>query len=303
MKKILFFMAAAAFCISSCSKTGIPDTPAEDVSLDDITLDFTIPCFGGPETKAVKSDWAEGDKIDIWFGMAYDAYTEWDHLPDLVLTRVGSTWSPTFRSDFKASRLSSTYQQYMFYVYENYNNLDIYAKWAENLYYKYKSAVNFGTTLIVGGKSSLTYNSTKKKITASLDNWMFATRIQFVVKGLDPAGTEWKLGIDANSPSNHANLLPCYGFQLWGPEIDDFRPLIAYDPRKGEYAVGQANEDGVAFYFHSSTMEGQSATYDFELSKTKWGYSSFGTCSKTIKITVPENGMISLKMNKEDFGF
>lgn len=83
MKKILTLIAAMAAFVA-CSKVDVTAPDAGIAQNREIKFNINVGGFGGPETKAVKTGWTSGDKINIWFNS--NNYKT----PDLVMTYDGS---------------------------------------------------------------------------------------------------------------------------------------------------------------------------------------------------------------------
>ena len=87
---IIAMAAIAALLSASCNKSiEAPMVPAPQGS---IILDLDIAGFAG-DTKAVKNDWANGDKLNLWFDdWNYTAQAD-NPTPDLVITYDGTKWT------------------------------------------------------------------------------------------------------------------------------------------------------------------------------------------------------------------
>ena len=88
MKKLLLLLAGTAMLsLLSCTKTMAPADGPVQVKISVAGM--------SPDTKAIKTAWTDGDKINIWFGDA-----TWSVLPQLVLTYSGgSFWLPLPESE------------------------------------------------------------------------------------------------------------------------------------------------------------------------------------------------------------
>ncbi|MBQ0149112.1 MAG: hypothetical protein KBT08_00690 [Bacteroidales bacterium] len=237
MKKITAFLAAAAaaLSLSSCDKELREDIP----SSDNITVDITVGDFDGVETKAVKSGWKPGDKLNIWFDGAY-----WKQLPQLVLTYDGSKWN---ESKIDAGILKSTGK--FIVIYEASNSEFSTAR--NNVAYYFPSGkvretgtTNFNTyhaAPLSCYQCGLDYTFSDGVLKATISKWKFATRLQVVITGLPKSASSYALKIDGvyNSACYYFNSVDQINFHA-GSSI-------------GGYSIGVENEDGVAFYFGYNT--------------------------------------------------
>ena len=126
MKRIIFLTVAAATLLltASCQKT------ETDTTSDKVIVNINVAGLA-PETKAVKTGWSEGDKINIWFNdVPAGHYSYWKELPHLVLTYTAGAWtgsdvdvdllsaSGTFKAIYEASNAMFTSvidSQYAYY--------------------------------------------------------------------------------------------------------------------------------------------------------------------------------------------
>lgn len=97
MKKIYMILGAALLCLAGCDKT-LTTTPQH------LKLDLTINNQMAPATKSVKTDWADGDKVYVFFGLPEDHETP----AYLVLTRNGSSWDESWTEGLEAEIAATT---------------------------------------------------------------------------------------------------------------------------------------------------------------------------------------------------
>lgn len=90
MKKIYILLGAALLALTACEKT-------ETKTPQHLTLDLTINHIT-PATKSVKTGWADGDKVYVFFGKPEDHPTP----AYLTLTRNGSSWDETWTTGLEA---------------------------------------------------------------------------------------------------------------------------------------------------------------------------------------------------------
>lgn len=247
MKKILTLIAAMAAFVA-CSKVDITAPDADETQNREIKFNINVGGFGGPETKAVKTDWASGDKINIWFNCNYS------QVPDLVMTYDGSAWSYGDLDDTVAPEDGQKFVA----VYEGFNDLSQY----DYVDYYFRSPSYYGGynfPMVVCSKG--TYEYSDDTITADLSaGWAFGTRLQVYVDGLSQ---EKPYGLSCSS------LRP---LTLFGPtEAGVF--AFSKESGAGSVAQGVPFGEGVAFYFYDNySGNGNSADYYFELIE----YSAFG---------------------------
>ena len=104
MKKTLYILSAVLLMMAACNKveteTVVPEAPeaAEVLEAPELRVNFTIGT--GEDTKAVKSGWAEGDKVYVMFDNQVS-------LPDqyLTLTYTSGSWTANWTGGL-ANRLS-----------------------------------------------------------------------------------------------------------------------------------------------------------------------------------------------------
>ena len=130
MKKIYILLAsAAALLAASCNKI---EAPIQDGSSSDIKLNLTVSGFGGSDTKAAKTGWVSGDKINIWFD-------DWNYsekvdnpVPDMIISYDGSAWAISSQVEGLSSRLKNPGGN-LTAVYEGFNDLSKYTyQWYNN---------------------------------------------------------------------------------------------------------------------------------------------------------------------------
>ena len=247
MKKIITLIAAMAAFVA-CSKVDVTAPDAGIAQNREIKFNINVGGFDGPETKAVKTGWESGDKINIWFN-SNDYKT-----PDLVMTYDGSAWS--------YGELADTFEpetgQKFVAIYEGFNDLSKY-DYRDGFYASPFTYVGYNFPMIVASKG--TYEYSDDTITADLSTgWSFGTRLQVYVSGLDK-NTEYVL----SCPS----LRPLKNF---GPTASG---LFAFGKgTAGDVVTGVPYGDGVAFYFLDNyDKSGMAADYKFTLTQ----YSAAGS--------------------------
>lgn len=107
MKKVFILIATICMAFVSCSKdNGFVDggKPAQEFNVSDIKLNFNVAEMIGGGTKAAKTNWEEGDKINLWFDDLDVISLKGDQIgrAELVLTYTGGEWKAEF-DDFYAT--------------------------------------------------------------------------------------------------------------------------------------------------------------------------------------------------------
>lgn len=228
MKKIAFIALAilAASTLFSCQKEAAPATSSQKIKFN-----ITVANLNSA-TKAVKTDWYVGDKVNIWF----DENTQ--KTPDLVMTYDGTAWiAGSLRSGFTPAAEGT-----MKVVFEGYNDLN---------QYNFTPTANAWYTVKQGSIGSITrdvykpnllafsypdsYTYSDGTVTAHIAKWMVFSDFQVVVTGL-PEGT---YAMQTTNP-----LRVAVGFIVEPTKISHGGREAYY------YALGQPNgENDLAFYF------------------------------------------------------
>lgn len=284
MKRISIIIASAlaAMLSASCSKS--IETPAAPSPGESIILDLNIAGFDGAgDTKAVKTGWAAGDKLNLWFD---DWNTEKvnNPTPDLVITYDGSNWTAEAFAAGRSLRPSGEFTV----LYEGFNDLTKYESKFDNggQIYLAPSDLFGGLRVrqnnIVYHKASLdyTYNSADNKLTATISNWETYSGVKILVKGLDPKEA-------ANYILNAKNTTAGkYLEEIGGLSIDPayYCPQVySLSGSYSGYVLGVPDTDGVAFYYREADFT--NADIEFRLFKKKAASGKFEEAAKAAKFT------------------
>ena len=241
MKKAIF-MAAAILCavLSSCTKDIKQASSSKDIKFNITVADVN------PATKAIKQEWADGDKLNLWFnGSTLQT-------PDLVITynASGDTWQAgDLRSGIDADYFDVE-GGYCVAFYEAYNDLGrySYAGSTGSGHFSYSKTLGGADysqiPMLVCGVALYTFDDNTVTATVGSYAWCHYTDLQVVVTGLDSA--------EAGSYT-----LSCPGLKA----ITSFYPTLdcGYDP--GAAVAGVSNADGVAFYFDPVSSAAQDYTF------------------------------------------
>ena len=263
MKKIVFILTAVvAFAFTACTKSNEP------VKNEGIKLNIKVAAPEG-ETKAMKKNWANGDKINIWF---YDI-TMYDHAkPDMIISYNSSTsdWDISYtRSGIVIP--SSPYTS-MIVVYEGYNNIDSYtwtAKSATSEYYRGKWVSFLEETYtfpLVLYNDYVKYTYSESTLTADISSWTFQSTMKVLIKGLDKTeADDYQLHVWKNSGSSSTDF-PCSvkGFSV---DFGGFSHLLG---KQTGWTGGVPDDEGVAFYYYGPFSCTASDVVHFQIYKDGW---------------------------------
>lgn len=254
MKRIAIILAAmlAAFCFVSCNKE---DAPAQ-TEKQKIQFDFTVGSLL-PETKAAKTDWVDGDKINIWF----EEFSE--TAPDLVITYDGSKWNAGELRD--GCELTEGTGKNLVALYESQNDLSKYSLASAlsplraEINYKVSSSVDNSTQVLspasMMAACSATYSFSDRKLTSKLENWGFSENgsdstngvingFQVTIEGI-PDG-EYAMHCVANSADNKNYLSTAYSVYVQNRRIKRSPDM---------YVSSQASDGTAVFYFSRSDQQ------------------------------------------------
>lgn len=246
MKRNLLFVAILAV-ITSCSiveidNNEVTEQPAVKVNVNISIADLTGKT--GQETKAIKTAWAVGDKVNIWFDAAY-----WTTAPQLVLTRTAEGWSSSYVNPLVLSSTGT-----LKVIYENSNSmfssaLDETAGFATASFNFPGGKQTIPFTPLTCYKEGVEYTYENNTLTASIDGWTYLTGIQVVVKGLNGANAaNYALKVDCTSRDEAARSFKNVAGYAFNAGFQ------AYSSTAGGWAGGIENEDGVAFCFASASV-------------------------------------------------
>jgi len=247
MKKIAIILAAAlaAFSFASCNKEEIP---ASETGNGIVKVNLTV-SNPGVDTKAVKTGWVSGDKLNMWFGTRTNASNAGK--PDLVVKYDGTSWIKDTEAEVSGNEPAAfgTFKV----IYEannnwNYGNLNnIYS--SKN--YVCNSMAYQVPLMVFSNEVDYTYND--GVFNANISSWEYLTPIQFVITGLD----------STKDPSNYLlkcpQLLTICGAMTGGDGVSVDKGYYYYRQ------IGVANEDGVAFYFYPDSDTETTTSFDFYL--------------------------------------
>ena len=289
MKRISIIIAAAfaAMLSASCSKS--IETPAAPSPGESIILDLNIAGFDGAgDTKALKTGWAAGDKLNLWFDDWNNTKKADNPTPDLVITYDGSKWTA---GALAAGRSLKSSGQFLA-VYEGSNNLSGYSHgyynggvWFYPDYEKLSSELDYAKTYfrqLSYFKTGVAYAYDGNKLTATIADWETYSAFKVLVKGLDPAKARDYIlqTVDVTTPGtvkypdaigaliiNHNSSCPTFS----GGSSNNYG-----------YQGGVPDADGVAFYYWDCKFN--NADIEFRLFE-RGASGAFAKPGKTAKFT------------------
>ena len=191
MKKTIIlagFALMAAF--SSCNKSEMP----EAATTDGIKLNITVADLS-PETKAVKSGWENGDRLNLYFEGWNESATSdnYQKEPDMILKYDGSKWQIESQVASLSSRLKSTGGKFTA-LWESGNDLIGYRlKWYDHaVWYQHSYNRNQYTSYndtyhspMVVHSAGVEYTFDGSTLTANISDWIFDTKFKVLVKTED----------------------------------------------------------------------------------------------------------------------
>lgn len=263
-----------------------------------IKLNLTIEPFDAG-TKAAKTAWTDGDRINIWFDNSSFNVAA----PDLVITYNGGAWTAGALKD-GANPLSSGGK--LSYFYEGYNDLSSYGfdystSAARASYTKggrltpgSDSKYSYNTPLVVISGNDVSYTFSSNTLTATLSGWIFPCQFKVLVKGLIPSPSDvdkYQLNVLNNSTDQYANSVKSITLE----QGMGMGYTLSYNDG---WAGGVLETDGVAFYYYSfsfaSNNEINITLYDGSIKKY---YDVEG--GKTVSTSI--NKCVGVSINYSDF--
>ena len=193
MKKTIIlagFALMAAF--SSCNKSEMP----EAATTDGIKLNITVADLS-PETKAMKSGWVNGDRLNLYFEGWNESATSdnYQKEPDMILKYDGSKWQIESQDASLSSRLKESGGKFTAFWESsnnlmNYPNIDWYNNmvWYKNLrttfnYENYGHTVYHTYMLVYSPGVGYTFDGST--LTADISTWKFNTNFKVLIKTED----------------------------------------------------------------------------------------------------------------------
>ena len=309
MKKILLFLAAiAAIVLTSCTKSDTPNTGKV------LKLNLKI---AAPETesKAKKTGWTEGDRLNIWFNENEVGHAN----PDLIVRYDGVNWTSIYLRPEANIKIGSDGK--MNILYEGYNYIGSYDyyygetglldlgdhyKMGKRLVPEESEKYSFANSLLICN-NNVSYEYDGETLTTTITSgWTFHTRFKVLIKGLDP--------LEANKYQ-----LIITGTGIMGEYFTPISEVVVqkYDEDNYEFGVrvlsngastkawagGAPDSEGVAFYFGNSVMS-EDSHITFTLNKYDGVVSTKTYIINDLKnnISANSNTCKGVSINKTKFG-
>ena len=264
MKKIIYLFAAAATLLAaSCNKI---ETTEQEITPDAIQLNIKVANLTGtPDTKAAKTNWVSGDKINIWFDdWNYYPKPIENHIPDMVITYDGSVWKVSSQVSGLSARLKAKANGKLTALFEGYNNLSKYTynydrgEWFHpaNRYLGVAADKVYNSPMVVYAEG-LSYSYSNGTITAKLDNWNFYTMFKVLLKNdnskLIDSADKYYLQVKNITTNEYASAK---GAIVVMPGSVNPSILNGSSNNYG-FAAGVQEADGIAFYYTSLSASSQ----------------------------------------------
>ena len=256
MKKIIYLFAAAATLLAaSCNKI---ETTEQEITPDAIQLNIKVANLTGtPDTKAAKTDWVSGDKINIWFDNWNNTKPKENHIPDMVITYNGSVWKVSSQVSGLSARLKANGK--LTALFEGFNDLSKYTYNYDDCEWFYPAKVKlaiatyenvYNSPMVVAAKG-LSYSYSNGTITANLDNWNFDTMFKVLLKNdnskLIHSADKYYLQVKNITTNEYASAK---GAIVVMPGSVNPSILNGSSNNYG-FAAGVQEADGIAFYYIS----------------------------------------------------
>ena len=262
---IIAVTAIAALLSASCNKS--IETPIVPAPQGSIILDLDIAGFeGAGDTKALKNDWADGDKLNLWFD-DWNTKKVNNPTPDLVITYDGSKWTAGELAAGRSLRPSGKFSV----MYEGFNNLSEYTPdffSISQFFRPHKESHAVGRVYfmpLVFECERIDYTYAGNKLSATISGWKTPTALKVSVTGLNPEDAKNYILQTAGVTTSGAEVYPkCIGAIVI--DVSDYCPTFSLVVQGSSGCMGGVPDaDGVAFYYNSSDFT--DADIEFRLFK------------------------------------
>ena len=268
MKKIFYLLAAAATLLAaSCNKI---ETTEQEITPDAIQLNIKVANLTGtPDTKAAKTGWVSGDKINIWFDDWNFKEEADNHIPDMVITYDGSVWKVSSQVSGLSARLKANGK--LTALFEGFNDLSKYTyqyytgEWFHPA--KVKPAIatyeDVYNSPMVAYAEGLSYSYSDGNITANLDNWNFGTMFKVLLKNdnskLIHSADKYYLQVKNITTGKYADAKGAFVVI----SNSNYPTISNGSSNYSGFAAGVQEADGIAFYY--TELSASSADIQFTL--------------------------------------
>ena len=269
MKKIFYLLAAAATLLAaSCNKI---ETTEQEITPDAIQLNIKVANLTDtPDTKAAKTGWVSGDKINIWFDDWNNTKPVENHIPDMVITYDGSVWkvssqvsglSARLKANGKLTALFEGFNDLSKYTYQYYGGGEwFYPATVTPAIANYSAVYN---SPMVAYATGLSYSYSGGTITASLDNWNFNTMFKVLLKNdnskLIHSADKYYLQVKNITTGTYAGTKGAFVVM----HHDNYPTISDGSSNYYGFAAGVQEADGIAFYY--TGLSASSADIQFTL--------------------------------------
>ena len=270
MKKIFYLLAAAATLLAaSCNKI---ETTEQEITPDAIQLNIKVANLTGtPDTKAAKTGWVSGDKINIWFDdWNYSPKPKENHIPDMVITYDGSAWKVSSQVSGLSLRLKASGM--LTALFEGFNDLSKYTyeyygggEWFHpaNVKPAIANYSNVYNSPMVAYAVGLSYSYSVGTITADLDNWNFNTMFKVLLKNdnsqLIHSAEKYYLQVKNITTGEYAGTKGAFVVM----HHSNYPTISDGSSNYFGFAAGVQEADGIAFYY--TGLSASSADIPFTL--------------------------------------
>ena len=251
-KRILLAVLALVAAFTSCSKSEMPNNEQTDA----IKLNITVAGLS-TETKAVKSNWVNGDKLNLYFnGWNKDATEEnYQSQPDMILIYDGSKWEIQSQVSSLSTRLKNSGETFTVF-WESTNNLMSFTNeyFSHSVWYYTPKNNNQDTvyhTPMLVYSAGIDYTFDGTTLTANVSSWDFRdSKFKVLVKTdlttLKENANNFVLQVKVGESSYAVGRGPI--------NVDRFQ-YVYYINTGGTNTIGMqgavAESDGLAFYYNS----------------------------------------------------
>ena len=251
-KRILLAVLALVAAFTSCSKSEMPNNEQTDA----IKLNITVAGLS-TETKAVKSNWVNGDKLNLYFnGWNEDATEEnYQSQPDMILIYDGSKWEIQSQVSSLSTRLKNSGETFTVF-WESTNNLMSFTNeyFSHSVWYYTPKNNNQDTvyhTPMLVYSAGIDYTFDGTTLTANVSSWDFRdSKFKVLVKTdlttLKENANNFVLQVKVGESSYAVGRGPI--------NVDRFQ-YVYYINTGGTNTIGMqgavAESDGLAFYYNS----------------------------------------------------